>query len=89
MENDYIIECPKCGYTFKLDMNEPDDWECPNCQHVGTVIWSGDTIDHLIRDSYDKDEIFEDPDHNKPSSCISCDNLCYPDCVDSCSIFDD
>lgn len=82
-----ILECPKCGCNFK--MTDPDEWECPECGHGGEIIWNGDEIDYLTRDTFDIDEIREDPENNKPLCCVSCDNPCYPDCIDSCRIFED
>ena len=87
MSYEHILTCPKCGYDFEMD--DPDDWECPNCGNVGIIHWNGDEISFLERESYDIDEIMEDPEANKPSCCVSCDNSCYPDCVSSCSIFED
>ena len=51
MSKEYMLTCPKCGYEFEMD--DPDDWECPNCGNVGTIHWNGDEISFL--------EVFHSP----------------------------
>lgn len=77
------VKCIYCG--SKMDKTSDVDYECPKC---GAEAWA-DTEDGEIEfgdepvDGIEYDDIFD-----KPLCCRTCGGN-YPDCMDSCEIFDD
>lgn len=82
------ITCPECGGSFKRIPGE-ENYRCSVCQsyeayelegHVYFVSRFGD-----MENDYDEAN-FSD---NRPIACGTCGSDTYPDCMDSCSLFDD
>lgn len=69
--------CKECETL--LEQND-DAWVCPICgaygyEDNGEINWAEDD---------DYDDIYQ-----KSPGCKACDNPLYPDCQDSCKLFDD
>ena len=79
--------CPLCGTPMKFNDSELEyfrEWECPSC---GEVI-----SDEEKREYEDEEENEETIIINElndiPEGCAACGGD-YPNCVDSCPMFDD
>lgn len=95
-EGVYYETCECCGKTFDLALEEAefashfsecsgttlrDYWKdkimCADC----AIMASEDDLDDSDEDDYDSD--------SKSPACCACGNPNYPQCMDSCSMFDD
>ena len=79
-DHDVIDTCPDCGQrTLLRTVNTP--WgECSNCGHSGEIeFYEANRIGSGLSDPDVFDEI--------PEGCAACGGP-YPDCMDSCNLFD-
>ncbi len=75
------LYCDRCGGALELDTD--GDWYCSQCN-----IW------YSI--PKDKEKYYEDPtvylgddeEYEDEQGCIACGNPMYPQCKDSCPLFD-
>jgi len=92
-ENDYNQHeeyfCDDCGCKMNY-IGGLLDWECPNCGAEGCLEYDSVNKEFYVKlaTSYDYEEIYSDPEGNKPECCIACGGP-YPNCMISCKIFDD
>lgn len=83
------VICPRC----KSEMEDYGDdiWHCNVCSLEITIDGlSGKIVDSTenINEFLDYDEMYETTEDDQPFCCVACGNPAYPDCMDSCKIFD-
>lgn len=82
------LYCPRCDTRLEY-AGGLLDWECPNCGHEYETEYDNNGEPYVSDDEeYTYEEIYADPDKNKPQCCKNCSGA-YPDCLTSCDIFDD
>lgn len=81
-------DCPLCGTKLIFHDSELDyfkTWDCPKC---GNSILDQDIEWETEEDEDDEDEEYIEADYDIPEGCAACGGD-YPNCVDSCPMFDD
>lgn len=78
--------CPECGKEMVLE--DDGDYYCDNCMCYFSVPESQvsffkNPLSYLIKD------IFENPKDEQEQGCKACGNPAYPECKNSCKLFDD
>lgn len=87
--NDDVFYCPICDHVMDYDPSAVLDLSCPECGAEGYVDFANGRTNIHIAENYSVEDIYDDPDGNMPECCKSCGCGAYPDCMTSCSIFDD
>lgn len=82
------ITCPGCGGTFKKIPGE-DNYRCEVCEAFEAYELDGHVffVDRFegLGDEYHDPLYFDD----RPPECTNCGSDNYPDCRDSCGLFED
>ena len=84
------ITCPSCGGRFKPIPGNYGYYRCKDCgaceaYQLNGEIYYVDRWADMGEETYSNIGLTDD----RPEVCKNCDNNCYPDCKDSCSLFDD
>lgn len=77
------LYCEFCNAV--MDELSEVDYECPNCG--ATAEWNSEEGEFEFYE-YDENDYSENDSYEKPECCRTCGGN-YPDCIDSCEIFDD
>jgi len=81
------VMCPKCH--IEMDNWGGDTYFCSCCEGELTISANDKIV--LGANAELEDYIFEvelEGDDDEPACCVACGNPAYPDCMDSCKIFD-
>ena len=86
-----IITCPGCGGRFKQIPGVYGHYRCKDCGAYEAYELNGEVYFVDRFGDMDEEDTYADAGliDDIPEVCKNCDNNCYPDCRDSCGLFDD
>ena len=73
-----LFKCPECD-NFMHKIDDEGVYQCKNCLKC----WFKDG------DNFYEEEFFDEAEDDMDEGCIACGCNLYPDCKESCPLFDD
>lgn len=69
-----VVKCDRCGKRMKKHNGWDDQYKCDSCNIIT-----------IVDDEYSYENVYGDI----PEGCKTCGNSFYPDCRNSCNLYDE